>query len=375
MSSDLESTTSSLNSVANNLSDVSSSDSESTTSSLNSVANNSSVVSSSDSESTTSALNSVANNSSVVLSSDSESATSSLNSVADNSSVVSSSDSESTTSSLNSVVSNSSDVSHVSTIESQKENLNSTNKNTNSNDIGCNHSYSVTKNTADCTNNGYKIYTCSKCKATYKEKSLATGHKYKYTETAPTCTTGGFSVGVCQKCSVEIKEKTLSATGHSFKGATCSKCGIKDIDKARNMLYEWFKDNSSFDETAYGQTYSLPSDKNYSLWANEYKNCSFTLSSSDIFIDILVYGFEKNKCYVTFKQNGHILEGEFPMDSLHSSDRNFFNAMHCTASQDNREQMIATLRTEIDGFLLKFEKEVLKSKVNITLKDLGFSSY
>ena len=58
-----------------------------------------------------------------------------------------------------------------------------------------------------------------------------------------------------------------------------------------------------------------------------------------------------------------------PMDSLHSSDRNFFNIMY------GDKDLIPILRDMIDGFLLKFESELLKPQVNITLKDIGFSNY
>ncbi|MEE0808646.1 MAG: hypothetical protein U0L84_04730 [Acutalibacteraceae bacterium] len=36
---------------------------------------------------------------------------------------------------------------------------------------------------------------------------------------------------------------------------------------------------------------------------------------------------------------------------------------------------LALLRSMVDGFLTKFESELLKPQINISLKDIGFSNY
>ena len=232
----------------------------------------------------------------------------------------------------------------------------------------CEHNYIVTKNILKCTENGYKEYKCTKCGNTYKETIGALGHEYKNTEVAPTCTTDGYYVPVCQRCGFALPKETIAATGHNFSGTLCTVCGIRDTDKARGMLTTWFETNSIYDNTTYGNTYRLPSDNNYYIWASG-TNSSFSYLDDNTFLHIQVYGFEKNKCYVTFKKDGNILEGEFPMDSLHSSVRIYFNKM------SGDRDLIPVLQNKIDDFLLKFENELLKPQINITLKDLGFTLY
>ena len=205
----------------------------------------------------------------------------------------------------------------------------------------CEHNYSVTDTYLTCVGKGYKTHTC---------------------------TTDGYYIPVCQRCGYTLLKQTIAATGHKFSGVACTVCGARDTDKARGLLSAWFDANSSYDSSTYGNTYHLPSDNRYYIWANG-TNSAFTYLDDNTYIYIQVYGFEKNKCYVTFKKDGKDLEGEFPMDSLHSSDRNFFSIMY------GDKDLIPILRDMIDGFLLKFESELLKPQINISLKDIGFSNY
>lgn len=232
----------------------------------------------------------------------------------------------------------------------------------------CEHNYSVTDTYLTCVGKGYKTHTCTKCGDSYKETVAALEHEYKNTEQAPTCTTDGYYIPVCQRCGYTLLKQTIAATGHKFSGVACTVCDARDTDKARGLLSAWFDANSSYDTSTYGNTYHLPSDNRYYIWANG-TNSAFTYLDDNTYIYIQVYGFEKNKCYVTFKKDGKTLEGEFPMDSLHSSDRNFFNVMY------GDKDLIPILRDMIDGFLLKFESELLKPQINISLKDIGFSNY
>lgn len=232
----------------------------------------------------------------------------------------------------------------------------------------CEHNYSVTDTFLTCVGKGYKTLTCTKCGDSYKETVAAIEHEYKNTEQAPTCTTDGYYIPVCQRCGYALQKQTIAATGHKFSGVACTVCGARDIDKARGMITTWFDANSSYDTSTYGNTYRLPSDNRYYIWANG-TNSAFTYLDDDTYIHIQVYGFEKNKCYVTFKKDGKTLDGEFPMDALHSSDRNFFNVMY------GDKDLIPILRSMVDGFLLKFESELLKPQINVTLKDIGFSNY
>ena len=86
-----------------------------------------------------------------------------------------------------------------------------------------------------CTTEGYDLYKCSRCKATYKDNVKdALGHNYVYTTIPPTCTTKGYIAKKCQNCQEEtIINYTMDSTlGHDYqyeidKYPTCTTPGSK----------------------------------------------------------------------------------------------------------------------------------------------------
>ena len=203
----------------------------------------------------------------------------------------------------------------------------------------CKHSFALTANTATCTAGGQSTYTCSICGKSYKEQSVAQGHK--------------------------------------LSGHKCSVCGMVDEDKMKENLYNWAVANSI--EESFSKYYYLPSDNRYKFSAIGKGNYIFYYDdeANGEHISVSVYGFEKNKCYINYILNDLQIEGDFPMDAVHSTDRNFFNVMNAAsnAAAAKKDELTASLRSKIDGFLKKFETEMLIPKTNITLNDLGFKCY
>ena len=98
----------------------------------------------------------------------------------------------------------------------------------------------VNEKTPTCTENGEKVYKCSKCGENKTETIEPTGHSYSVTVVAPTCTEQGYTIHTCSKCGNSFKDTYTKATGHDFKLASekeptctengekiykCSKCG------------------------------------------------------------------------------------------------------------------------------------------------------
>lgn len=88
---------------------------------------------------------------------------------------------------------------------------------------------------ATCTENGYRVYTCSICGDSYDDEIVATGHNYEgeVTESA-TCTESGTMTYTCEYCGDSYTE-SISPTGHNYEeyyvaptcasvGYSCGKC-------------------------------------------------------------------------------------------------------------------------------------------------------
>ncbi len=189
----------------------------------------------------------------------------------------------------------------------------------------------------------------------------ALGHNWQ----AATCK----SAKTCNICGATEGDKG----DHTYSNGKCTVCAKVNSDMAREILYNWFSLNCV--DANYSKCYFLPSDNNYYLTVLKTGDIFFYYSSDNETIILSVYGFEDNKCYLTYIYDNMTIEGEFPLDSLHSTDRNFFNIMNSIENDDIKTQLIENLRNKIDLFLLKFENEILKPNVNITLNDLGFSCY
>ncbi len=203
----------------------------------------------------------------------------------------------------------------------------------------CKHSFALTANTATCTAGGQSTYTCSICGKSYKEQSAAQGHK--------------------------------------LSGHKCSVCGVVDEDERNEKINTWFA--TSYVEENFGKYYHLPSDSKYRFSAIGGGNFLFYYDDEEKgeHVSVSVYGFEKNKCYINYILNGLQIEGTFPMDAVHSTDRNFFNAMNAAsnAAAAKKDELTASLRGKIDSILKKFETEMLIPNTSVTLDDLGFTCY
>ena len=70
------------------------------------------------------------------------------------------------------------------------------------------HIYEAVETAAPaCTTEGYTLYQCSACGASYKETVPALSHDYQVQSTvAATCTAGGYTVYACSRCGTPIRE-------------------------------------------------------------------------------------------------------------------------------------------------------------------------
>ena len=108
------------------------------------------------------------------------------------------------------------------------------------------HNYIATVVEPTCTEQGYTLYTCSNCGASYQDNYTdPTGHDWgEWTiEVAPTCVNEGTEIRTCANCG-EKESRTVAATGHSFEDTvveptctekgytvhTCSVCGYSYSD-------------------------------------------------------------------------------------------------------------------------------------------------
>ena len=121
------------------------------------------------------------------------------------------------------------------------------------------HNYIATVVEPTCTEQGYTLYTCSNCGASYQDNYTdPTGHDWgEWTiEVAPTCVNEGTEIRTCANCG-EKESRTVAATGHSFVETvveptcteegytrhTCSVCGYSysdtEVDALGHSWGEW----------------------------------------------------------------------------------------------------------------------------------------
>ncbi|MBQ9715890.1 MAG: hypothetical protein IJV77_05735 [Clostridia bacterium] len=88
----------------------------------------------------------------------------------------------------------------------------------------CEHVWEETSNTATCTTDGTKTFTCSECEETKTEASQKTGHNMSAYEvtTAAVCNTPGVKTSTCQNegCNYSTTQ-TIMAPGHNIYDPSC----------------------------------------------------------------------------------------------------------------------------------------------------------
>ncbi|MBR2030216.1 MAG: hypothetical protein IJ999_04860 [Clostridia bacterium] len=87
----------------------------------------------------------------------------------------------------------------------------------------CEHDWKVTANTATCTADGTKTFTCSLCDETKTEPSQKTGHdmgEYVVT-TEAVCATNGVKTATCKNGCGHTETKTIMAPGHNIYAESC----------------------------------------------------------------------------------------------------------------------------------------------------------
>ena len=108
-----------------------------------------------------------------------------------------------------------------------------------------NHTYDdgVVIKESSCTEKGVRKYTCTICGDTKNEDLALKEHEYDegvITKEA-TCTEDGIKKYTCKNCGLEREEKIpeMSATGHNYKGITCTVCGHKIVDSLAELNHEY----------------------------------------------------------------------------------------------------------------------------------------
>ena len=105
----------------------------------------------------------------------------------------------------------------------------------------CSHSYNsgVVTKAADCTADGIRTYTCTKCGVTKTETIRALGHSYQAAVVQPTCQAQGYTVYQCTRCNSGYKDNYTPKTAHSYLNGVCTVCGSKTEVSPFEGIYEF----------------------------------------------------------------------------------------------------------------------------------------
>ena len=89
-----------------------------------------------------------------------------------------------------------------------------------------------------CTEQGYTVYTCPGCGDSYFGDFVpAAGHNYVAGDVIePTCTEQGYTVYTCSGCGDSYFGDYVPANGHSFSGGVCTVCGEVDPNCAAVII-------------------------------------------------------------------------------------------------------------------------------------------
>ncbi|MDO4502559.1 MAG: fibronectin type III domain-containing protein [Coriobacteriia bacterium] len=101
------------------------------------------------------------------------------------------------------------------------------------------HAYALTaERPATCTEDGLRGYTCNRCSHSYTETDTKLGHAYEVTaETPATCTEEGQKTYTCSRCDDSYSEATTSL-GHDYsvtneRESTCNRKGYEIYECSR----------------------------------------------------------------------------------------------------------------------------------------------
>ena len=79
------------------------------------------------------------------------------------------------------------------------------------------HNYAVIDSlAATCTEAGYNVYECTRCKDSYTETLKALSHSFFADSKAASCTEAGYTGYKCKNCGQLIVQKSIPALGHSY---------------------------------------------------------------------------------------------------------------------------------------------------------------
>ncbi len=152
-------------------------------------------------------------------------------------------------------------------------------------------------------------------------------HTFSVSTENPTCTKDGAETQICTKCFIEVRN-AIKATGHTMSEGKCTVCGYADVTECRNKVSNWLQAN-------YGGKYTLSDSRYYIKTAGGGNLFFYYEDGNNESIIIQIYGWEKNSCYIEYIKNENI-EGKFPMDSVHSTNRIYFNKMNGTADGEQK---------------------------------------
>lgn len=110
-------------------------------------------------------------------------------------------------------------------------------------DKECAHEYTESVSYPDCTSNGTKTFTCTKCSESYTEAVEPKGHSYTETVTEPTCGVGGYTSYKCTACEHSYTDNITEALSHHFKNGECAHCKTAAPSETIEANTDWYSED------------------------------------------------------------------------------------------------------------------------------------